>query len=167
MFGNLQITDLDNSPSERQLSRVVSLELLWKQTPKDRTLVSPTCTNFESLFTHFLLARKCPGIHSPDYEWVWAGFLWVWRVWGEGTWTFHNLVPRAFPSKNGWGPTHFLREKPWGRGWTFGNFSVTSELLGTFQSLLGIELQFFKVGIKRSSNSSAGSQGLEPSWAHQ
>ena len=23
-----------------------------------------------------------------------------------------NLVPRAFPSK-----THFLREKPWGRGW--------------------------------------------------
>ena len=36
-----------------------------------------------------------------------------------------NLVPRAFPSKNGWGrekvpfpgPTHFLREKPWGRGW--------------------------------------------------
>ena len=28
----------------------------------------------------------------------------------------HNLVPRAFPSKNGWGATHFLREKPWGRG---------------------------------------------------
>ena len=28
-----------------------------------------------------------------------------------------NLVPRAFPSKNGGGPTHFLREKPWGRGW--------------------------------------------------
>ena len=28
-----------------------------------------------------------------------------------------NLVPRAFPSKNRWGPTHFLREKPWGRGW--------------------------------------------------
>ena len=26
-----------------------------------------------------------------------------------------NLVPRAFPLKNGWG--HFLREKPWGRGW--------------------------------------------------
>ena len=26
-----------------------------------------------------------------------------------------NLVPRAFPLKNGWG-THFLREKPWGRG---------------------------------------------------
>ena len=26
----------------------------------------------------------------------------------------YNLVPRAFPSKNG--PTHFLREKPWGRG---------------------------------------------------
>ena len=31
--------------------------------------------------------------------------------------TIHNLVPRAFPLKNGWGPTH-LREKPWGRGWT-------------------------------------------------
>ena len=29
---------------------------------------------------------------------------------------FINLVPRAFPSKNG---THFLREKPWGRGWNF------------------------------------------------
>ena len=28
-----------------------------------------------------------------------------------------NLVPRAFPLKNGCGPTHFLREKPWGRGW--------------------------------------------------
>ena len=33
-----------------------------------------------------------------------------------------NLVPRAFPLKNGWGrkrdlfPTNFLREKPWGRG---------------------------------------------------
>ena len=26
-----------------------------------------------------------------------------------------NLVPRAFPLKNGWGATHFLREKPWGR----------------------------------------------------
>ena len=35
---------------------------------------------------------------------------------------FANLVPRAFPSKNGWGgksPTHFLREKPWGRGCCF------------------------------------------------
>ena len=29
----------------------------------------------------------------------------------------NNLVPRALPLKNGWGPTHFLREKPWGRGW--------------------------------------------------
>ena len=28
-----------------------------------------------------------------------------------------NLVPRAFPLKIGCGPTHFLREKPWGRGW--------------------------------------------------
>ena len=29
----------------------------------------------------------------------------------------HNFVPRAFPSKNGFSrPTHFLREKPWGRG---------------------------------------------------
>ena len=27
-----------------------------------------------------------------------------------------NLIPRAFPLKNGWGATHFLREKPWGRG---------------------------------------------------
>ena len=29
-----------------------------------------------------------------------------------------NLVPRAFPLKNGWGgrPTHILREKPWGQG---------------------------------------------------
>ena len=31
---------------------------------------------------------------------------------------FPNLVPRAFPSKTGWA-THFLREKPWGRGWLF------------------------------------------------
>ena len=37
---------------------------------------------------------------------------------------FHNLVPRAFPLKNGWGPTHFLREKPWGRGC---GVSVTDE----------------------------------------
>ena len=29
----------------------------------------------------------------------------------------NNLVPRALPLKNGWGPTHFLREEPWGRGW--------------------------------------------------
>ena len=29
-----------------------------------------------------------------------------------------ELVPNAFPLKNGWGPTHFLREKPWGRGWS-------------------------------------------------
>ena len=35
--------------------------------------------------------------------------------------------------------------------------------LFSLQSLLGIEVQFFKVGIKRSSDSSAGSQGLEPS----
>ena len=27
--------------------------------------------------------------------------------------SFPNLVPRAFPSKN----THFLRERPWERGW--------------------------------------------------
>ena len=27
-----------------------------------------------------------------------------------------NLVLRAFPLKNWWGATHFLREKPWGRG---------------------------------------------------
>ena len=25
-----------------------------------------------------------------------------------------NLVPRAFPSKNGWGATHFWEEKPGG-----------------------------------------------------
>ena len=78
-----QITDLDKSPSERQLSRVVSRDLRCKQTPKVRTLVSPTCTNFESLFTRFLLARKCPGIHNPDYGRVWAGFLWVLGVWGK------------------------------------------------------------------------------------
>lgn len=36
--------------------------------------------------------------------------------------------------------------------------------LFSLQSLLRIE--FFKVEIKRSSNSSAGSQGLEPSRAH-
>ena len=27
-----------------------------------------------------------------------------------------DLVPTAFPSKSGWGPTHFFEEKPWGRG---------------------------------------------------
>ena len=31
---------------------------------------------------------------------------------------FSNLVPRAFHLKNGRGG-HFLREKPWGRGWKF------------------------------------------------
>ena len=25
--------------------------------------------------------------------------------------------PGLFPPQNGWGPTQFLREKPWGRGW--------------------------------------------------
>ena len=39
-----------NSPSERQLSRVVSRDFRCKQALKVRTLVSPTCTNFESLF---------------------------------------------------------------------------------------------------------------------
>ena len=38
-----------------------------------------------------------------------------WRLYGEQVGT--NLVPRAFPLKNGWCPTHFLKEKPWGRGW--------------------------------------------------
>ena len=33
-------------PSERQVSRVVSLDLRYKQTSKVRTLVLPTCTNF-------------------------------------------------------------------------------------------------------------------------
>ena len=31
----------------------------------------------------------------------------------------NNLVPKAFPLKNGWGgksPTHFLRKKQWGQG---------------------------------------------------
>ena len=48
-----------------------------------------------------------------------------------------NLVPRVFPLKNGWGfsrPTHFLREKPWGRGcvriWTLRScFILTAYLL--------------------------------------
>ena len=39
-----------------------------------------------------------------------------------------NLIPRVFPSKIGWGPTHFLREKPWGRGW-----SCPSRLGGFFE----------------------------------
>ena len=38
-----------------------------------------------------------------------------------------NLVPRAFPSKNG--PTHFLREKPWGRGWIPWADSITLPLV--------------------------------------
>ena len=40
-----------------------------------------------------------------------------WGCSGRTTKLQINLVPRAFPSKNRWGPTHFLREKPWGRGW--------------------------------------------------
>ena len=39
-----------------------------------------------------------------------------------------NLVPRAFPLKNGWGPTHFLREKPWGRGCSTGYPSSVHKL---------------------------------------
>ena len=39
-----------HSPFECQLSRVVSRDFRCKQTVKVRTLVSPTCTNFESLF---------------------------------------------------------------------------------------------------------------------
>ena len=38
-----------------------------------------------------------------------------------------NLVPRAFPSKNGWGATHFLRGKPWGRV-CFGLYQILKEI---------------------------------------
>ena len=55
---------------------------------------------------------------------------------GEGrrVYVFHlfcprfNLVPRAFTLKNGCGgksPTHFLKEKPWGRGCAKEQFHVT------------------------------------------
>ena len=39
-----------------------------------------------------------------------------------------NLVPRAFPLKNGWGPTQFLREKLWGRGWKDTEFHVYDDI---------------------------------------
>ena len=38
------------------------------------------------------------------------------KPWNGAGRVLHNLVSNAFPSKNGWGPTHFLREKSWGRG---------------------------------------------------
>ena len=37
------------------------------------------------------------------------------KPWNGAGRVLHNLVSSAFPSKNGWGPTPFLREKPWGR----------------------------------------------------
>ena len=58
-----------------------------------------------------------------------ASFTWFNR-WQAGT----NLVPRAFPSKNGW--AHFLRKKPWGRGWDW-NLLATLATKIFFQSLQG------------------------------
>ena len=52
-----------------------------------------------------------------------------------------NLVPRAFPSKNG---SHFLREKPWGRGCGHSHFLVQKSMgtrLGT-QKLADLWLRF-------------------------
>ena len=34
------------------------------------------------------------------------------KPWNGAGRVLHNLVSSAFRSKNGWGPTHFLREKP-------------------------------------------------------
>ena len=48
----------------------------------------------------------------------------------------NNIFTRAFPLKNGWSPTHFLREKPWGRGWlhktcfTWGGGALNKSLHG-------------------------------------
>ena len=39
---------------------------------------------------------------------------------------YGNLVPRAFPL-----PTHFLREKPWGRGCKYGGFWRLKSVRGT------------------------------------
>ena len=43
--------------------------------------------------------------------------------------------PQSFPLKNGWGgksPTHFLREKPWGRGWYAHTPVRTAEIWGKY-----------------------------------
>ena len=34
------------------------------------------------------------------------------KPWNGAGRVLHTLVSSAFRSKNGWGPTHFLREKP-------------------------------------------------------
>ena len=46
-FLNCDFSPAGNSPSERQLSRVVSRDFRCKQTAEVRTLVSLMCTNFE------------------------------------------------------------------------------------------------------------------------
>ena len=67
---------------ERQLSRVVSRDFRCKQTAKVRTLVSPTCTNFESLFQ--------VSVYIAFFSMTSSVFL-----------TYSRWATSAFPGRNG------------------------------------------------------------------
>ena len=68
----------------------------------------------------------------------------------------YNLVPSAFPSKNGWGgkmafsrPTHFLREKPWGRGWLLYACDVRTSIIFVLYMKLHSTVQRFFLTMKK------------------
>ena len=60
-------------------------------------------------------------LHGEEKRQILGGYSWEFLV---GV----NLVPRAFPLK-----THFLREKPWGRGWV-GVWRPVLQILTLFQT---------------------------------
>ena len=71
-------------------------------------------------FTQVIVMEKNLDITKPHYSEQILQFFGPLLY--RGSTVICNLVPRAFPLKNGWGqkrafsrPTHFLREKPWGR----------------------------------------------------
>ena len=66
-------------------------------------------------------------------------------------WNPSNLVPRAFPLKNGWGTAHFLREKPWGRGWNPGSseypFRTGMKITPLRQALSNFEKEIYRLDL--------------------
>ena len=58
----------------------------------------------------FLMTNTFPGMSVADYVENLAKHVFLWKI-GKRTGIITNLVPRAF--------FHFLREKPWGRGWYY------------------------------------------------
>ena len=87
-------------------------------------------------FLHAALRKKVPDVNPYIVNWV-IDFLkdrqqrvCVDKVMAPFL-PVNNLVPRAFPLKNGWGgKLIFLREKPWGRGWPVNRGVPQGTLLG-------------------------------------